>query len=262
MEVFSLGMINSLPYVEIVTTTYCNLHCKDCANLISHYERPYHIDFDLIIHSLNKLLKLFDRIEIIGILGGEPFLYPNLTELIDYLCNEEKIEKVRIVTNGTILKYDIALLNKLKNDKIFVQVNHYSIVQANKAVEICEMFKNNRINYFYVDRTLEKWKKFGNYFNVSKDVVDLEKQFKNCEMKCHSILNGKLYYCPRSAHGDDLGMILESNVVDLADVSIDIEKTKINIIELLYKCRYLEACKICNAGTEQFIEIDAAVQDI
>lgn len=259
MEVCFLEVKNSLPYVEIVVTTHCNLNCKDCANLISSYKHPYHIDINIIIKSIQVLLEIFDSIEVIGVLGGEPFLYPKLKNLIDYLCAEEKIGKIRLVTNGTIFISEHTFLQSLKNQKVCIQVNQYPQISQNKAFEICELLENNNIKYFYVDRSREKWKNFGDGVIVDKDIETLRKQFKNCDMKCRSILNGKMYYCPRSAHGNDLGIIKEISYVDLINDSISLEDRKKKINDLLFKNEYLEACRMCNAGTYLFTEIDAAV---
>ena len=90
---------NSLLYVEIVVTTHCNLNCKDCANLISSYKHPDHIDINIIKKSIHILLQLFDKIEVIGVLGGEPFLYPQLKVWI--LFKNEYLEACRMCNAGT-----------------------------------------------------------------------------------------------------------------------------------------------------------------
>ena len=79
-------------------------------------------------------------------------------------------------------------------------------------------------------------------------------------MKCRSLLNGKLYFCPRSAHGNDLGIIKENAFVDLLDNSLSQQEMKNKLHTLLYDLSYIMACKICNAGTKEFEEIDAAIQ--
>jgi hypothetical protein len=77
---------------------------------------------------------------------------------------------------------------------------------------------------------------------------------------CRSILNGKLFYCPRSAHGDDIGLFHEKKYVGLCETeSSEVLANKIRIF--LCETEYLEACKYCNAGTDDFVEIAAAIQE-
>lgn len=247
-----------LKYVEIVLTTHCTLKCIDCANYINLYKTPYHISMDVIIKSFERLKATVDTIDMVGLLGGEPFLYPFLTEVVDYLCNQNKVKGIRLVTNGTIIRKDALLLEKLTNPKVVVQVNEYKCSQ--KAREICSVLHNYDIRVLYVDRSKERWRKYNCAKSQSLDDSELKKQFKQCNMMCRSILNGKLFYCPRSAHGDDIGLFDEIEYVELCEFEPS-EVLAIKIRKLLCETEYLEACKYCNAGTDDFIEIDAAIQE-
>jgi organic radical activating enzyme len=219
---------------------------------------PYHISLDIIIMSLDRLMATVDTIDMVGLLGGEPFLYPYLAEVVDYLCKQNKVKGIRIVTNGTIICKDALLLAKLVNPKVFVQVNEYK--SSRKATEICSILQSYDIRVFCVDRLKERWRKYNCVENRLLDAGELKKQFKRCNMMCHSILNGKLFYCPRSAHGDDIGLFHEKNYVGLCETeSSEILANKIRIF--LCETEYLEACEYCNAGTDDFVEIDAAIQE-
>ena len=72
-----------LDSVEIVITTKCNLRCPDCSNLMQYYEKPYHVEKDVIIASMRKLNKCFDWCDHYKILGGESFLYPDLKTILE-----------------------------------------------------------------------------------------------------------------------------------------------------------------------------------
>ena len=52
-----------LDYAEIVITTKCSLRCKNCANLINLYDKPYDVKSDLIEESIKKLFKAVDKID-------------------------------------------------------------------------------------------------------------------------------------------------------------------------------------------------------
>ena len=81
----------------------------------------------------------------------------------------------------------------------------------------------------------------------------LKAQFKKCNNMCRSILNGKLYYCPRSGHGEDLEYVKTHN-----HEYVDLRKEKITTEELLkviYSDHYFSACDYCNYGTNEMISI-------
>lgn len=98
-------------YVEamhILLTTRCTLKCKDCVNLMDYY-RPkdqYDIDFEKIAKSFDRLMEHVDYVHEILPMGGEPFLYKRIDELLLLLASEKyarKIGEFLIVTNGTII---------------------------------------------------------------------------------------------------------------------------------------------------------------
>ena len=47
-------------HCEIVVTEKCTLRCRDCANLMQHYERPENIDSQEIIQTFNRFLDVID----------------------------------------------------------------------------------------------------------------------------------------------------------------------------------------------------------
>ena len=51
------------------------------------------------------------------------------------------------------------------------------------------------------------WRDYGELADHGAAAKELDRQFIRCDMPCKSLLNGNLYYCPRSGHGYDLGMI-------------------------------------------------------
>ena len=63
------------------------------------WEIKYHISLDIIIISLDRLMAVVDTIDMVGLLGGEPFLYSYLVNVVVYLCKQNKVTGIRIVTN-------------------------------------------------------------------------------------------------------------------------------------------------------------------
>ena len=116
-----------LDYVEIPITTRCNLRCPDCANLMPLYNKPYDVDSDTIIHSIRKLSECFDACGQMRILGGEPFLHPDLKRFVAELPSH-KCKKISIPTNATIVPQDPELYEILRQKKVVIVMGFSSSI--------------------------------------------------------------------------------------------------------------------------------------
>lgn len=103
--------MNSIPSIDIYVTYQCNLRCKHCF-LGNKLNEATHFNFEL----LQKLIKTATswKTEEITFLGGEPSLYPHLSESIK-LVQKQGI-RARIVTNGH--KSFTSFLNTYDGDKL------------------------------------------------------------------------------------------------------------------------------------------------
>lgn len=101
-----------IPYLELVLTTRCTLRCESCNNLMQYFSpsNQYTCTLEGIIESLELLLSKVDSIARVRIIGGEPLLFKDLPQLIDYLDAQKKILTFDILTNATIdFKEDLIL---------------------------------------------------------------------------------------------------------------------------------------------------------
>jgi len=110
----------------ILPTDACNLRCKACLNFTNYIKNFTFRSIDKLKAEIDLYFKYIDYTGLFFISGGEPFLYPDLPELISYI-NENyrgKMYEFGIVTNGTI-KPSHALLDTLKNAKIRITFDDY-----------------------------------------------------------------------------------------------------------------------------------------
>lgn len=251
-----------LGYFEVVVTTRCTLKCKNCANLMQYYRQPMHVQWDVIEKSVKKFLECIDRVEKVGILGGEPLLYPELDKVIYLLEASPKVKTIRIVTNGTLIPKDENILKALTGRKVVVQLNNYLNAYAGVADELAKLFDERKIKYKLLKKDGTEWVDYGDLSSRNRSEEELTEQFKRCRIECRSLYNGKLYYCPRSGHGMDLKLLSEVNkdYVDLADSNSTVEETREKLYELLCEKKYIEACNHCDKGTKFCKPIPAAIQ--
>ena len=111
--------------VEIVVTTKCNLRCPACANLMQYYDNPYHLERDIVIASMHKLNECFDWCNEYKIIGGEPFLNPDLKYFLEEIPRE-KCDEATVFTNAMVIPDDIELLEVMRRKKIKIVISNYS----------------------------------------------------------------------------------------------------------------------------------------
>ena len=88
---------------DILVTERCNLNCSHCNMFIPHYENPEHRSKDIIIEDIDLFFNKTDYVSILHLVGGEPFLYPNIDDIIKHILKNyiDRIDKFIITTNGT-----------------------------------------------------------------------------------------------------------------------------------------------------------------
>lgn len=239
----------NMKYVEVVITTACTLRCKGCSALMPQYKSHYNIGIDEVLRSIQSLMRNVDFIEKMRLIGGEPLLYPNLYDVLCYIKDEKKINQIDIVTNGTMLIKDPRVIDILKDDKFYVTISDYGAI-SNKKDELVQQLEDNGIRYKMYQR--DYWYDFGDV--TAHDCVEreLREKFLYCNevvrSRCRSLMHGKLYQCPLSSHGTNLGLIpsSEKDYVDLFDETISDKQQRKRIFNLLFKAPYTEACKYCN----------------
>lgn len=251
----------NIKYIEIVLTTKCTLNCKGCSALMDYYDKRNDMSLDKNIKSLKRILDSCDSIDHLRLLGGEPLLYPNLYEMLYFIKNQEKINRVSIVTNGTLLIKDNKILDILKDSKFDVFISDYGKISRKKD-ELIKLLKTNNIRYILGNKDF-MWRDYGDLECRNRKKSQLKKQFLNCEIMCTSILNGNIFHCPRNSHGTNLKKIplKEQDYVNLLDDNIDIEQLRKKLYKFFYKYTpYVEACNHCDYATKELKSIPAGQQ--
>lgn len=105
---------NNLKHFIFELIQECNQNCIFCYNVWKHHEYPGGI---LSLDGWKQIvlkLKNETKLNLISISGGEPLLYPDVLELIDFIKNE-KI-KINFLTNGSLI--DEKTAERLTKNKI------------------------------------------------------------------------------------------------------------------------------------------------
>lgn len=232
-----------IPGLVAVMTTKCSLKCIKCNNLMTCYDEPYDRPIDELIADLDAVLSGVDSLVDLSLIGGEPFLYPDLEKVLDYVIKNKKIMYVNLTSNGTIIPKE-NILKKLKNKKLMVIFSDYG-VKTQKIDLVKSAFAAHGVRFDYKkDLT---WVDPGENTSRGKSVEKLKKEYINCfsAKYCKTLLNGKIYACSRGAHLHDLGFMDEpQDYMDVYEANGKAEQGK--ALKEFYLRDYCMACDHCD----------------
>jgi organic radical activating enzyme len=236
---------------DVLVTEKCNLACSFCNMFIPHYQLPKHRDIQIILSDIDSYFNLVDYVSIFHLVGGEPFLHPNIKNIIEYILEKysDKIDKFIITTNGTVLPKE-EILEVLKNNNVILSVSNYSnkLEKLKSKVErVIDTYKVNNINH-YVRNNIE-WYDFGD-LRIKNNMNDEEliNHFDSCTAPFRGLNDGKFYYCHlnTSAVLTKLFPLNDNDYVNLSDVSSeDLIKFDLGFTELGY-ITFCDNCNGCN----------------
>lgn len=238
-----------MPQIDLVLTTKCSLKCKNCANLMQYYKNPYDVDKNVIKRSVKELLKGIDYLRSVLVLGGEPFVYKDLNNILEFLCRESKIGKVFVVTNGTICPTDESLIHTLQHPKICIRISDYGELSVHKR-QLISLCQKRNIQYRLIKQG--RWFLPGNVQKRNRTPRELQVHFRRCSTLCRSLLNGRLYYCARGAHLTDLKFAPDKGeYVDLLTKKTG-DKRRQEIHEYCSRRKAITVCDYCDIRTAAY----------
>jgi MoaA/NifB/PqqE/SkfB family radical SAM enzyme len=148
------------PFVMILSPTWqCNLRCSGCYTL--GYQRRPGLSYDLVKRILRECMEI--GLHFITVLGGEPFMYPHLFQMI----KEHPQIFFQVYTNGT-------LITKEKAERIRDMGNAMVVVSCEGYEEETDQWRGPGV-YKKIMEAMDHLRKahvlFGSSATVTKDNV-------------------------------------------------------------------------------------------
>jgi hypothetical protein len=189
--------------LDIVVTERCTLKCRDCSNLMQHYENPKDLPLDEIIEGLTSIKGDVNEIRLIG---GEPFLFKQLDKVIRVAYGIENIRYIMVYTNGTIIPSE-EVLRAMKECLAIVLITEYEGLSKN-APELREVMDSYGITHHTIPP--DYWTDCGEVYHRGRTPEDNYEVYRNCCAKeLYTMIGKKLYDCPFMANAVRAGLIHE-----------------------------------------------------
>ena len=242
-----------LSNVEFPITEKCTLRCGHCSNLVQYYKTPRHIEVEQVCSDFISLTKIVDFIRLLKIIGGEPFLHPELSKFLSFFSEyKENYGSFQLTTNGTVVPDDITML-MLKEADVYVQISNYCGLSVNcsKLVHKLDEFE---IAYQLWDNIV--WRDVMRIVDKN-GIHDAHRVFCECTMPCNTVKNGRFYHCPFLAQGETLQVFPydEKNHVVLDSVC-----KKEDIKSYIESDEYHPGCRYCSGYSKHNMIVPTAWQ--
>lgn len=250
-------------HINVSVTQKCTLNCRDCSIMTTYLPEKKNYSLETLKQDVDAFFANIDYVGMFGIVGGEPFLYPELEQYLSYLVQyqERILYKIEIVTNGTIVPKD-TLLELCKQYNIKISISDYTATLPYLRSNIDKLIKQlEKYQISYEVNRADWWIDFG-YSYVNKTEVDdksMIRFFDQCHMPCRLLRDGKLYYCANSAFAIDAGLNTVDKDNEMNLNQIEGKKAEAMEFDEGYNSRgYLNMCRHCNGFlglNENYIEV-------
>ncbi|MDE7244674.1 MAG: radical SAM protein [Oscillospiraceae bacterium] len=254
-------MSGRIDQIFLNITTKCSLRCRDCSLFIPYVSSPCNYCADDILSDLNKVIDSLQYVRIVNFYGGEPLLHPDLAQMIRSLKKEQRIDRISIISNGTIIPNKEVLLAMADEERFMVRLSDYK-EHSPKIPEITACLEQYGIKYEIANYTY--WDKQSKIGFTGHTKEELTAKFRLCT-SCNVLflINRKGYLCSTGSAVCNMGGFpySPSNFIDLLDTENFSEKL-INFITRPRNGEYMDACKYCSGNhCVQFEEkVPVAVQ--
>ncbi len=229
----------------IVSQT-CTLKCKHCCEQVPYLKDKGFTPVEEIIKDVKKIAQSSKFLKFVELIGGEPFLHPEIERLITELLKIENIGYIKSFTNGTVVPSD-ELCEIMKNKRFMLNISNYEKTATGKLLENTlkarKKLEESGVKYLYT--TNFEWYDFSSFelHNTGED--RLKEVFKNCYLiNCHRVYKSKLYRCPHQYAGIQLNKLKEFSI-ECLDIHSTDEKQTAEMLEKFENIDYIDACRYC-----------------
>lgn len=249
--------------ISIHIVDHCDLNCMNCSHF-SSIATPWFMSEQLWIDQLQLLnKKLNNQLSHLIILGGEPFLHPNIKNLILIAQSIFPDTMISILTNGKIIdSWTEKQWNDFSsqlNSNIYITVSKYPSIKYNSLI------KSNHILNYHNRTTFDKT-------TVNpKGNEDINNFFK-----CHrdnkyyfTLKDYKIYYCPFAAYVNNYNLYFDQSIPITSLDSLDLNTFTLEELENFANvpkniCKYCKPAEIVNwnLSNKQQNEFDKALSEL
>lgn len=239
--------------IGVLGTTVCNLNCDACLCQMPYNKQQKHRILDELKEDLDSFFTAFDYVNLLNYSGGEPLLYPNTAEILEYMGEkyQDQIGVMGMSTNCTIIPSDrICEIFKKFNFVMFLD-NYSEYVPKTKEILPIIIDKLNKFGIQYSIGPDENsyWIDLAPYqtdnSNMSED--ELIQYRKRCSAPYKELRSKKIYSCAYASYAIKANILseTENDSYSLENWSESKKKELLEFMTGFTHQGYVNFCKQC-----------------
>jgi hypothetical protein len=211
--------------VTVVINSICSLSCKYCTSYMHSYPPDKRKNFLLsrILEDIDRFFAAVDGVGTVTVMGGEPFLHPDISFIVQAILNKPNCGVISISTSGTCRIKKKQLVG-MKNDRVNISFSNYlgSLNERQQKVfhENVKLVEAEHIPHT-VGIDMPQWIVPSTLYDRHCSLDTLIAKKSSCVMppRCVQLKNGKLHPCDFGSSVYNLG------VADYPEDYVDISST-------------------------------------
>ncbi len=248
----SLGGRARVEAFELHVTEHCNLRCAHCCNT-----SPYLSHKTLAPAAIASTLSIMSKVlhaDVFKIMGGEPLLHPEITEVLRVVKASGVGDMVRLFTNGLLLS--------TMDDAFWRELDHLTVSSYTSAPVKPDHIRliEEKAREFDVVLNIKPVDAFSQVMHNAQrhDVAAIQQTWDHCWLRhrCLVARDGRFFICTRSAYLTDLHdrVALTEPFADPGrrrdedSVAVSDPDLADKVLLLLNRSEPLHACKFCLGG--------------
>lgn len=239
----------SFDRIHFIINNFCNLKCTHCFMYMNSYpaERKRNVSLDVMKRDIKMVFEAIDSFGVVNVFGGEPFLHPELAQIVHEILKNKSFGSIIVNTNGLAKMNEEQLLG-LEDKRIRLAFSNYltslSEEQKKRLSENLEFVKKHEIT-IGMQNELPTWNISSTLSKNTCTESELCTYKKNCGVKFLYVHNGKIFPCAMCLSINDLGIAdYPTDYVNIAECR-DAKDLRNKIVQMINKAYYF-SCAHCD----------------
>ncbi len=243
-------------------TTYCTLNCKNCNMLTPYNKNKRMYDLGFLKQDVQLLLDKVDFVSNFVVVGGEPLLYKQLPEYMEYIGEnyKSKIGNIQIITNGMLIPSE-KLITTIKKYNVEIRISDYtSAVDYGEKLDcLINLLEEKQVKWISFKQ--DEWLHFGfpeESLNIANDKSELRRHMQACQPMCPILHDGKIFYCTSAWAAAESGLyrLEQDDIFDLNTICNENDRHALLSFYMGdFPKGYVSFCKVCRGFDEKIQKV-------
>ncbi len=237
---------------ELHVVEHCNLRCTACCNM-----SPYLAERTLSVEHIEAMCTTMAAqldVDVFKVMGGEPLLHPQITEVLHAIRRTGISKTVRLFTNGLLLH--------TKDDDFWAALDELTISNYSSAPVKPALLASiqEKARAHDVVLNVKPVTEFSEVMRGDRehDPAEVQRVYAGCWLRhrCLVVRNDTFYMCTRAAYADEYhrdiahGAHPDDHAEALASDGVPLSTPDLGaaLVEYLNRSEPLASCRFCHGG--------------